>query len=164
MLQASRRCLSNIPPLLQCSLQFQILVTCRCRIIKTTILKTFLKPLVNLLIISLTYFTVKSQLFVRVTLRHSRAGVSNSRPGGQIRPATSFSVAPQELAKNIIHLLYGYMPLYRSRLPINYMSHNASRFDTEETCNYLPWTSALQLITKLLSYPIIIQSRGNNVK
>ena len=59
-----------------------------------------------------------------------KAGVSNSRPGGQIQPATSLYVAPQELAKNIIRLLYGYMLLYRSRLPINYMSHNASRFVT----------------------------------
>jgi len=31
---------------------------------------------------------------------------------------TSFSVAPQELAKNIICLLYGYMMIYRSTLPI----------------------------------------------
>ena len=43
-----------------------------------------------------------------------KAGVSNSRPGGQIWPVTSFSVAPQELAKNFICLLYGYMPIYRS--------------------------------------------------
>ena len=35
-----------------------------------------------------------------------KAGVSNSRPGGQIRPVTSFSVAPPELAKNIICLLW----------------------------------------------------------
>ena len=46
-------------------------------------------------------------------------GGSNSR--------TSFHVAPQELWKNIIRLLYGYMPIYRSTLPINYMSHNASQ-------------------------------------
>ena len=57
----------------------------------------------------------------------SRTGVSNSRPGGQIRPATSSDVALQELWKNIICLLYGYMPIYRSTLPINYISHNASQ-------------------------------------
>ena len=56
----------------------------------------------------------------------SKAGVSNSRPGGQIRPVTWFSVAPQEVAKNNICLLYGYM-IYRSTMPINYMSHNASQ-------------------------------------
>ena len=48
------------------------------------------------------------------------------RSAGQIRPATSFYVT----RKNIISLLYGYMPLYRSTLPINYMSHNASHFVT----------------------------------
>ena len=68
---------------------------------------------------------------------HFRAGVSNSRPGGRIRPVTSLDVAPQELGKNIICLLYVYMPIYRSTLPMNYMSHNASQiglFSQNLTC------------------------------
>ena len=83
-------------------------------------------------------------------------GVSNSRPGGQIRPVTSFDVAPQELAKNII----SYVPLYRSTLPINYMSHNASPF-VRGTMKRLAISCPRLLLSVVVHYEVITLSDNN---
>ena len=88
----------------------------------------------------------------------SKAGVSNSRPGGQIRPATSFSVAYnkriiffasscgracKEYNTFIIRL---HATLQKQVAHKQHVPQCISFCDmrTEETCNYLPWTSAFR--------------------
>ena len=68
--------------------------------------------------------SLEAQVETLSCLKVKRRGVKTQSPRAKS------DLGPQELEMNIICLLYSYMPFYRSTLPINYMSHNASHFVT----------------------------------